>query len=386
MAGTVRCDVAIAGGGLAGGLIALALAARRPELDVMIVEEGRRLGGNHIWSFFEEDVAPADRWLTDPLIGHRWEGYHVLFPKRRRRLNARYRSMLSERLDEAVHAALPAGHVRTGQRILAAGPTALVLDDGTRIEAQGVIDARGGSDLRHLSLGWQKFVGQIVRTAEPHRLARPIVMGATVEQIDGYRFIYVLPFDAERLLIEDTYYSDAPTLDRDAIAARIAAYAAHRGWPIADVEREEQGVLPVAMGGDFAAYWSSGAERVAKAGMRADMFHPTTGYSLPDAVRTAMLVAALPDVTAPALTEAPRAHARNAWDTRGFYRLLSRMLFRAAEPNQRVRVFERFYGLDEQLIGRFYAARSTTFDRMRILAGKPPVPVRRALAVLKEER
>jgi len=116
------------------------------------------------------------------------------------------------------------------------------------------------------------------------------------------------------------------------------------------------------------------------------MFHPTTGYSLPDAVRTAMLVAALPDVTAPALTEALRAHARNAWDTRGFYRLLSRMLFRAAEPNQRVRVFERFYGLDEQLIGRFYAARSTTFDRMRILAGKPPVPVRRALAVLKEER
>jgi lycopene beta-cyclase len=384
MAQIIRCDVAIAGGGLAGGLIALALAARRPDLSVIVVEETATLGGNHIWSFFDSDVDPRNRWLIDPLVAHSWQGYHVLFPKRRRRLAQAYASVHSERLDAAVRAALPAERVRTGRRILGVGPTALVLEDGTRIEAGGVVDARGAADLSLLDLGWQKFVGQVVRLDAPHRLMRPVVMDATVEQIDGYRFVYLLPMSADTLLIEDTYYSDGPALDRGAIGGRIAAYAVHRGWTIEAVLREESGVLPVALGGDFEAYWRSGGNRVAKAGVRAGLFHPTTGYSLPDAIRTAILIAGLPDLTAPALHDALHGHARAAWASRGFYRLLDKMLFRAAQPMERIRVFERFYGLDAGLIARFYAARSTMFDRMRILAGKPPVPVGRAIAAIRE--
>jgi lycopene beta-cyclase len=77
-------------------------------------------------------------------------------------------------------------------------------------------------------------------------------------------------------------------------------------------------------------------------------------------------------------------YARLAWESRGFYRLLDRMLFRAAVPGRRRDVLERFYKLDPRLIGRFYAARSTFADKMRILSGKPPVPIRRAIAVMRE--
>ena len=38
---TDSCDIAIVGGGLAGGLAALALAAKRPGLDVRLVEPGQ---------------------------------------------------------------------------------------------------------------------------------------------------------------------------------------------------------------------------------------------------------------------------------------------------------------------------------------------------------
>jgi lycopene beta-cyclase len=81
-----------------------------------------------------------------------------------------------------------------------------------------------------------------------------------------------------------------------------------------------------------------------------------------------------------------RNHARAAWDDRGYYRLLARMLFRAADPPERYRVLERFYRLGEGLIGRFYAGRSTLFDKARIFVGKPPVPLRRAVGALREER
>ena len=72
------------------------------------------------------------------------------------------------------------------------------------------------------------------------------------------------------------------------------------------------------------------------------------------------------------------------WGERRFYRLLNRMLFRAAGPERRWRVFQRFYGLPEGVVRRFYAGRSTALDKARILAGKPPVPVVAALRQLRE--
>ena len=39
-----------------------------------------------------------------------------------------------------------------------------------------------------------------------------------------------------------------------------------------------------------------------------------------------------------------------------------------------------------EMIARFYAGRSGMVDKMRILAGKPPVPVGRAATALKERR
>ena len=118
--------------------------------------------------------------------------------------------------------------------------------------------------------------------------------------------------------------------------------------------------------------------------MRAGLFHPLTGYSLPDAVRTASLIAAGSRFDAETLHEATYGLARRTWQARGFYRLLSRLLFRAGAPDERYRVFERFYRLDRRLIERFYAGNSTMIDQARVLVGKPPVPFFSAVRVLAE--
>ncbi|MFC7552947.1 lycopene cyclase family protein [Pseudoroseomonas wenyumeiae] len=72
------------------------------------------------------------------------------------------------------------------------------------------------------------------------------------------------------------------------------------------------------------------------------------------------------------------------WQRRAFFRRLNRMLFRAARPGQRYRVLERFYGLPQPLIERFYAAEPSLMDKLRILSGRPPVPVLAALPCLLE--
>ena len=376
MSSSSLCPLIIAGGGLAGCLTALALAARRPEVPFLLVEQGETFGGNHSWSFFDADVAPEDRWLVEPALEASWDGYSVHFPARERILPEGYHSLSSARLDAAMRARLHPDRYRLGAPIAEIEPGGVRLASGDTISAAAIIDARGPDRLDALDLGWQKFVGCEYRLAAPHGLDRPIVMDATVDQIDGYRFVYCLPFAEDRLLIEDTYYSSAPDLDRNALHARIRAYAQARGWQIDALEREESGVLPVAMGGDFERFWPRG-ERVGRIGLRGGFFHPVTGYSLPDAVRTATLIARQPDFAG--LAERLRAEAARLWRQRRFYRLLSKMLFRAAAPDRRYRVLEHFYRLPQDVVARFYAGRSTAADRLRILSGRPPVPVGRAL-------
>ncbi len=366
--------LSILGGGLAGGLIAFALSQRRPDVAFEVIERGETLGGNHVWSFFDGDIADEDRWIVDPFISHQWSGYEVRFPAHRRVLGATYHSIESEQFDRVLRERLPAGSIRLNA-------TVDDMPDGA------VIDTRGPGDLSTLDAGWQKFVGLLLNTDAPHGLTRPIVMDATVEQIDGYRFVYVLPFGPNQLFIEDTYYSDSPELDVEGVRARVLDYATSHGWRVTPANRMESGVLPVVVNGDFDAYWRSTGEGVAKAGMRSGLFHPTTGYSLPDAVRLASAIVRAPDLSGPALEQLTRDHAARAWKGRGFYRMLDTMLFRAAYPHERYRIMERFYTLSEPLIARFYAARSTRFDQLRILTGKPPIPIPRALgAILRNRR
>lgn len=378
------CDLAIIGGGLAGGLIALAMQALHPDARMLLIEEGVTLGGNHVWSFFDGDVPADARWLIDRMIGHRWPlGHEVRFGAYRRRLDAPYNSIASQDFDAYVRRVL-GDRVRTGARAVAVAPDQVTLADGRRIAAGAVIDARGisdAADLAALRCGWQKFVGQRLALDAPHGLDRPVIMDATVAQVDGYRFVYLLPIDDRTVFVEDTYYSDDAALDAATLRERIAAYALAQGWGAARVEHEEQGVLAVVHGGDFERFWP-GDDPIARAGARGGLFHPMTGYSLPEAVSFALALAERWPMDGRALAAFSRGYARAHWRRGGYYRLLGRMLFRAAAPQERHRIFARFYRLPQGLIGRFYAGRSTPWDKARILCGRPPVPIRSAVKAM----
>ncbi|MCT2398048.1 lycopene beta-cyclase CrtY [Novosphingobium mangrovi (ex Huang et al. 2023)] len=377
-----RCDLAVLGGGLSGGLVALAMARHRPDLRVILIERGEKLGGDHVWSFFASDLPPGGEELVEPLIAARWPGYDVHFPGRSRRLSTPYRSATSMKLDAAVRAALPGECIVTGAEVCAATPTSVVLAGGRTIAAGAVIDARGTHGMAHMTGGWQKFMGQTLRLSAPHGLSLPVVMDARVEQVDGYRFVYCLPFSPTEVFVEDTYYADTPALDLPVLRRRLADYAAQHGWRVEAVAYEEAGVLPVIAAGDFDAFWQAGDSGAARAGTAAALIHPLTSYSFPDAVKFALYLSALDNLSGASLERASHAWAADHWRRGRFYRMLSRMLFGAARPEARWRVLKRFYGLPRPLIERFYAGRSGLADKARILAGKPPVPISAALASL----
>lgn len=375
-------DLILVGGGLANGLIAWRLRQRQPQLKLLLLEAGAAPGGNHTWSFHEQDVTPAQHAWIAPLVAHRWPGYDVRFPALTRRFDGGYLSITSEHFALEITQAL-GDSLRTQTPVSALTPQTVTLADGTVLHACAVIDGRGYQPGEHLTIGSQAFLGQQWRLSQPHGLTRPLLMDATVDQSAGYRFVYTLPLSADSLLIEDTHYIDRATLSDDQARQHIADYATAQGWALETLEREEQGNLPITLAGDCRAFWRQKAGQPCS-GLRAGLFHSTTGYSLPQAAALADLIADQRDLSAGALFALTQDYAQQQWRRQRFFRVLNRMLFLAGRPDGRWQVMQRFYRLNPGLIARFYAGQLTLADKARILTGKPPVPVGEALqAVLK---
>lgn len=371
-------DIVIVGGGLAGGLLALKLADARPEYSVTLLERGPQPGGVHTWSFHDSDLDAAQRRWVSRFTEATWPRHAVRFPAYARTVECGYAAVrsptfarvLAETLGPRLRCGIAATWL-TSDRVGLAG--------GDVLHAGLVIDARGARAAR-VPVAWQKFVGLDLELASPHALSHPMLMDATVPQEDGFRFLYVLPWTATRVLVEDTRYSDRGDIDIDRLRRDVHEYARRQGWRVAAVVSEEIGALPLPLGGRFDEAWPD--DGVVRVGVGAGLGHPTTGYSLPDAVATADFLA-LRDLRDPVgVYRSMRRFARTRWDARAFYRLLNRLLFRAAAPERRAAVLEHFYRKPPAVIARFYAGQLTAGDRLRIFCGRPPVPLMAAARAL----
>lgn len=373
--------VVIVGGGLAGALAALRLAERRPQVPFLLLEGGECFGGDHTWSFFDSDVPITSRDLITALRPVRWSRHKVHFAAREREFSVAYNSIHSASLDQLVKSRLSPSSYRLGARALRLEADSVTLATGEVIPARAVIDARGPQGpMPGLELGWQKFVGIEFAAQAPDQDCATI-MDTTVPQIDGYRFVYVLPMSEARVLVEDTYYSNGPELAVDEVADRVRALAAERGLSGPEL-RQETGVLPILIGGDPERFWPR-TETVARLGLAGGFFHATTGYSFGLALQLAEELSALPGpLDAAALAQWSRDRFLRHWRETRFFRLLNRMLFRAAAPAERHRIFAHFYRLPPERIARFYAGKLALSDKAHILSGKPPVPVLAAIKAL----
>ena len=373
----------IVGAGLSGLLTAWRCLDVNPDLHVLMIEASDKIAGDHTWSFNLTDVAEDLRDWIKPFIAYQWPRYDVKFPKRERTLDIPYCTGNSETLRACVQPHIDSGRLQVMLKTKVASLEAdsVTLESGDKLTANCVLDARGFEPNENVFLGYQKFVGRTIRTKEPHGLKHPIIMDATVEQLGGYRFVYCLPFTEHEILVEDTYYTDGATLSENEVAARVDDYINAKGWGEHELVRQEKGVLPITLA-------TEREPNDTTIGIRGGFYHAVTGYSFPDALKTANDIATYAETSSDDLSlfnpEIPIFQSRHKRNET-FLRLLNRMLFRACEPDRRCKVLQRFYGLPRGLIERFYAGQLTWRDKARILIGKPPVPVHKALYNFSEK-
>ncbi len=374
-------DYILVGGGLQSGLIVLALQYYQPKATVLILERSAQLGGNHTWSFHPKDVsAKADHWLKQA-VEYRWPSYCVRLSQFRKTVDLSYASISSEYFSAVITRSLEGrqcGAIRTNTVVTEIIEKEVTTSTGERFLGRLVLDCRGpesSKELPYAKTGYQKFWGFEITLKADWPFEVPIVMDDCVGQTDGFRFIYTLPFERRRVLVEDTRFSNEPAIDRDECLAQVRKYLASIGVVDWSIQREEHGILPMPISAELLPGTNARAgEGMGVASIRGGYaggwFHAATGYSFPLAVAFSETIAR---------TTPEQAHlevSKLAIEHRSrskFGRFLNRLLFRLVKPQARYQIFRRFYKvLSNDAIARFYSHRFTRWDAFRIVVGWPP--------------
>ncbi|OUT60874.1 MAG: hypothetical protein CBB71_06275 [Rhodopirellula sp. TMED11] len=399
-------DYVLIGGGLQSGLLALALLHHHPDASVALIERDRQIGGNHTWSFHTGDVSESCRTWIEPLIKYRWSGYDVRLGSFRRHVGLPYASIPSNRFarvvsglfetsttvggDQVRHYELSADQqeslhcdgtaavaiaekvsdwqLMTDTDVIKVSEDSVLTRCGQLIRGRMVIDCRGpgAQKIQFAGCGYQKFHGFELELEDDWPTTSPVIMESVVDQRDGFRFLYTLPFTPRRVLVEDTRFSDTPDCDRQECFDLVNEYLQSRGVGRFQVVREESGVLPM----PFTSELLPASSAPLSGGYSGGWFHAATGYSFPMAVAFAEAVASGPmELVRDRVNELSDKHRLRS----RYSRFLNRLLFRLVAPRQRHRIFRRFYRvLSDASIERFYSHQFTAGDALRIIVGIPP--------------
>lgn len=370
-------DVIIVGGGLSGCLLFYFLKKRFPHFKIALFEKNN-LCGNHTWSLHNGDVPVSLQKEFNELLSMTWSSYDVYFPEYSRHLHSGYASLFSSDLAQKITAVQTSEDVICEQTSVEVKSETTVQVGETTWTAHWVVDCTGWRELTG-PLGYQKFVGLELEFPSKHNLKDPILKDVRVPQTDGYRFMYALPFSDTKLLLEDTYYSNSPELDHQKCEEEILSYARQYFPGDFKILRREEGCLPLCLSQQKMTEY-----KTLRLGAASLFYHPVTGYSIP---QTLQMLEQLMNGFAKKLSAAEMLLAQTKFYEQkaaslSFLLMLNRMLFLAAAPEKRYIVLQRFYKLPEELIHRFFRGEVVAKDQFRILIGKPPVSVLKALKAI----
>jgi lycopene beta-cyclase len=350
----------IAGGGVAASLAALAMARLRPDMPMALVGEEVRFGGGSAMLLLDAGLSDEERTLLGSIVAESWEACYVALPSRSRKLKLACHLITPEAIHLAVGDALPEGALRTA-KVVAIRDDSLLLPGGETLVGNGALDARGWAHQTTLEIGWRHRTARTCRFEEPHRVDLPVLADMTLES-GGCGHFTCVPLDERTLRVERIDYSRNVEGGSDG-AERIDDYVHRRGWKNGEPRKAESSSRPIALGGDFAAFWRIGGARVAKLGARGGFSHPFTGAALPDALRTGLTLARQKDLAGSALHDLFEAEAAALWKRREFHRTVNRLLL-----DQGGDALAALYDLDAPLLERFFAEEVGLFDRRKILA------------------
>jgi lycopene beta-cyclase len=376
-AGDGRLDAVIAGGGLSGLSLAAHLAAGGwRDRAVLVVDDPAATPRAMSWAFWS-----ASPGLLDAAVSRTYRQVWVHAAGTSRLLPlGRYRYRLVRRADLARVALdllrrCPGFALRHGrvESIRGGAAAAEVVVDGRTIQAAWAFDGTGGTarrpageaDARLAFTGWEVRCDRPVFDPDT-----PTLFDFRTPQAGRSRFLYVLPDDPRRALVELTEFvprhgrPSLPAERRDAVAGYLDEVLRAGEY---EVLRTESAALPLQVRQPGRA-----SGRVLAIGARAGLAKASTGYAYQRIQRDSEAIATSLD---------RRGHPFDIPSPRSRHRLLDALLLRVLDrdPAEFERAFARLFAANpvERML-RFLDEDTRVREELRVMASLPPGPYLRA--------
>ncbi|MCD2106808.1 lycopene cyclase family protein [Rhodococcus erythropolis] len=274
-------DVVIVGGGPAGRALATRCIAR--QLTVVVVDPHPRRMWTPTYSAWADEL-PS--WLPGEVIASRIQRPSV-WTNGQKTLDRAYCVLNTPSLQLFLCDASMQFRAMSARTL---SSTTVVCVDGSQLTGSIVIDARGTDPT--VTTAQQTAFGVIVDRA----LASPILGGNEAWFMDWRRdngtsdadapsFLYAVPLDGERVLLEETCLAGRPALGLRELEARLRTRLHNRGCEVPDDAPVER--VRFAVEGPR----GSSPDGIHRFGGRGGLMHPGTGYSVASSLAEADAVA-----------------------------------------------------------------------------------------------
>lgn len=366
-----KYDFIIAGGGMAG--LSLAYYLTRSSLrdrSILILERELKNRNDRTWCFWEKGASPFE-----PILFHSWTTASFYGPGYTGRLGmGDYRYKMLRGIDfyafvEQQLAQFPNIERKqaTINRIKDTPQGGFVIADDAPYLADYVFDSTYQLTLdqpeNHNLL--QHFKGWFVETERPcFDPAVPTIMDFRTDQHDDCRFVYVLPFDTNRALVEFTLFNQR-LLSSDEYEYALRHYLSQHidtgAYQITDVET---GVIPMS----DVTTTETPSEHIIRIGTAGGYTKPSTGYTFS---RTQRYLRELVDNIA----KTGKPVRRVPWLKRRFA-LYDSIFLNVLENNRYPAdaLFTRIYARNPVRVFRFLDEDTTFPDELRLFATMPTRP------------
>lgn len=369
-------DVVILGAGCAGLSLASRLAAGASPLRVIALETRTDYVDDRSWCFW----SPLQHDLSH-LVSHSWDSWRFSSRDGRSYTHSTpgvaYQYVRSiDVYDDAVARIRRSTNVtlHTGvtARSLTSAHGGVRIDTGDgEILARHVIDTR---PRRQQALLYQCFAGVEIRTDAPHGFD-PRVVGLMTDMesdADGLGFVYTLPLDDRRALVEWTRFSEVP-LSFGEVEAGLNGVLRSRGLADAQVVRSERGILGMGVTAE-PNETNEPIPGVVVAGNAGGAVRAASGYAFLRIQRWAERCAA-----ALAATGTPLAHPAEPFVRREMDRIFLQAV--RAHPERTAEYFMALAaGCPPHRLVRFLSDQAQAGDYARLITSLPLLPFLRELA------